>query len=67
MQTALEELMKHRTTLVIAHRLATIQDADRIIVIDESGVAAQGRHQELVQRPGIYRRLHEAQYGAGRR
>jgi ATP-binding cassette subfamily B protein len=62
-QASLAELSKGRTTLVIAHRLATIQDADRIIVIDESGVAEQGRHQELVQRPGIYRRLHEAQYG----
>lgn len=66
-QASLAELSKGRTTLVIAHRLATIQDADRIIVIDESGVAEQGRHQELVQRPGIYRRLHEAQYGGGRR
>ncbi len=63
-QASLAELSKGRTTLVIAHRLATIQDADRIIVIDETGVAEQGRHQELVQRPGIYRRLHEAQYGA---
>jgi ATP-binding cassette, subfamily B, bacterial len=62
-QASLAELSKGRTTLVIAHRLATIQDADRIIVIDESGVAEQGRHQELVQRAGIYRRLHEAQYG----
>lgn len=66
-QASLAELSKGRTTLVIAHRLATIQDADRIIVIDESGVAEQGRHQELVQRPGIYRRLHEAQYGGVRR
>ena len=66
-QASLAELSKGRTTLVIAHRLATIQDADRIIVIDESGVAEQGRHQELVQRPGIYRRLHEAQYGGGGR
>ncbi|CAN7537516.1 ABC transporter ATP-binding protein [Bosea sp. LjRoot237] len=66
-QASLAELSKGRTTLVIAHRLATIQDADRIIVIDESGVAEQGRHQELVQRAGIYRRLHEAQYGGVRR
>ncbi|KRE23810.1 multidrug ABC transporter ATP-binding protein [Bosea sp. Root483D1] len=65
-QASLAELSKGRTTLVIAHRLATIQDADRIIVIDESGVAEQGRHQELVQRAGIYRRLHEAQYGGVR-
>jgi len=66
-QASLAELSKGRTTLVIAHRLATIQDADRIIVIDETGVAEQGRHQDLVQRPGIYRRLHEAQYGGVRR
>jgi len=66
-QASLAELSKGRTTLVIAHRLATIQDADRIIVIDESGVAEQGRHQELVQRQGIYRRLHEAQYGGLRK
>jgi ATP-binding cassette subfamily B protein len=66
-QASLAELSQGRTTLVIAHRLATIQDADRIIVIDESGVAEQGRHQELVQQPGIYRRLHEAQYGGGGR
>ncbi|WP_332810831.1 ABC transporter ATP-binding protein [Sphingomonas sp.] len=65
-QASLAELSKGRTTLVIAHRLATIQDADRIIVIDESGVAEQGRHQDLVAGSGIYRRLHEAQYGAKR-
>jgi ATP-binding cassette subfamily B protein len=66
-QASLAELSKGRTTLVIAHRLATIQDADRIIVIDESGVAEQGRHQDLVTGSGIYRRLHEAQYGGLRR
>ncbi len=66
-QASLAELAQGRTTLVIAHRLATIQDADRIVVIDESGVAEQGRHQDLVAQPGIYRRLHEAQYGAARR
>ena len=64
-QASLGELAQGRTTLIIAHRLATIQDADRIVVIDRSGVAEQGRHQDLLLRDGLYRRLHEAQY-AGR-
>jgi len=63
-QQSLNELAAGRTTLVIAHRLATIQNADRIVVVDETGVAEQGRHHELVAMDGIYRRLHEAQYGA---
>ena len=63
-QSSLAELAQGRTTLVIAHRLATIQNADRIIVVDETGVAEQGRHQELLAVDGVYRRLHEAQYRA---
>ncbi|HVL26092.1 MAG TPA: ABC transporter ATP-binding protein [Thermomicrobiales bacterium] len=63
-QQSLAELAVGRTTLVIAHRLATIQNADRIVVVDETGVAEQGRHHELVAVDGIYRRLHEAQYGS---
>jgi ATP-binding cassette, subfamily B, bacterial len=62
-QQSLLELAEGRTTLVIAHRLATIQHADRIVVVDESGVAEQGRHTDLVAAGGIYRRLHEAQFG----
>ena len=62
-QQSLAELAVGRTTLVIAHRLATIQNADRIVVVDESGVAEQGRHRDLVAAGGVYRRLHEAQYG----
>ncbi|MGC4042338.1 MAG: ABC transporter ATP-binding protein [Armatimonas sp.] len=61
-QASLTELAVGRTTLVIAHRLATIQNADRIIVVDESGIAEQGRHSELLQRGGVYQRLHDAQY-----
>ena len=61
-QQSLAELARGRTTLVIAHRLATIQNADRIVVVDESGIAEQGRHRDLVEAGGIYRRLHEAQY-----
>lgn len=62
-QQSLVELSKGRTTLVIAHRLATIQHADRIVVVDETGVAEEGRHHELVAAGGIYRRLHAAQFG----
>ncbi|MDT8276531.1 ABC transporter ATP-binding protein [Roseomonas mucosa] len=62
-QASLAELSEGRTTLVIAHRLATIRNADRIVVVDASGIAEQGRHADLVARGGIYRRLHEAQHG----
>jgi ATP-binding cassette subfamily B protein len=60
-QQSLAELSRGRTTLVIAHRLATIRDADRIVVVDHNGIAEQGRHQDLVAAGGLYRRLHEAQ------
>jgi len=61
-QQSLSELAVGRTTLVIAHRLATIKNADRIIVVDENGIAEQGSHQELLASGGIYSRLHQAQY-----
>lgn len=63
-QASLAELAEGRTTLVIAHRLATIQNADRIVVVDETGVAEQGRHSDLLAVAGVYRRLHEAQFRA---
>lgn len=63
-QQALIELSKGRTTLVIAHRLATIKNADRIVVVTEQGITEQGKHQELVTAGGVYSRLHEAQFGA---
>lgn len=56
-QAALEELMKDRTTLVIAHRLATVQAADRIIVLEDGKVVAQGTHAELLDGCGLYARL----------
>jgi ATP-binding cassette subfamily B protein len=62
-QRSLSELAVGRTTLVIAHRLATIQGADRIVVIDESGIAEQGTHQDLMAGRGLYNRLHTAQHG----
>ncbi|WP_080838400.1 ABC transporter ATP-binding protein [Cohnella massiliensis] len=62
-QQSLAELSQGRTTLVIAHRLATIKNADRIVVVTEDGIGEQGRHEELVSAGGIYSRLHRAQFG----
>ncbi len=62
-QQSLAELAVGRTTLVIAHRLATIKNADRIIVVTEDGIAEQGGHKELVNAGGVYSRLHNAQFG----
>ncbi|MFB9277006.1 ABC transporter ATP-binding protein [Cohnella cellulosilytica] len=63
-QQSLAELSRGRTTLVIAHRLATIKDADRIVVVTEEGIAEQGRHRDLIAAGGVYSRLHQAQFGA---
>jgi ABC-type multidrug transport system fused ATPase/permease subunit len=60
-QQALSELMKGRTVLVIAHRLATVRHADRIVVIHAGRIAEVGRHDELLVRDGIYRRLYALQ------
>ncbi|MBB2962350.1 ABC transporter ATP-binding protein [Methylobacterium sp. R2-1] len=60
-QASLFELAEGRTTLVIAHRLATIRHADRIVVVAENGIAEQGRHDALLAGDGYYRRLHAAQ------
>jgi ATP-binding cassette subfamily B protein len=61
-QTSLAELSQGRTTLVIAHRLATIKNADRIVVVTERGIEEQGGHQELIVAGGVYSRLHQAQF-----
>ncbi|MGH1378369.1 MAG: ABC transporter ATP-binding protein [Alphaproteobacteria bacterium] len=58
-QTALERLEKGRTTLVIAHRLTTVQDADHIIVLDRGCVAEQGTHNDLMKRNGLYANMYE--------
>ncbi|QDX94161.1 ABC transporter ATP-binding protein [Brevibacillus laterosporus] len=61
-QQSLEKLSEGRTTLVIAHRLATIKNADRIVVVTKDGITEQGNHQELIAAKGVYSRLHEAQF-----
>ena len=63
-QRALDEAMKGRTTLVIAHRLATVLKADRIVVMDEGRVVEEGTHSELVARNGLYARLAALQFEA---
>lgn len=60
-QEALERLMKTRTTIAIAHRLSTIKNADRIYVLYEGHIVESGKHDELVQKNGYYKRLHDMQ------
>lgn len=62
-QQSLAELSKGRTTLIIAHRLATIKNADRIVVVTKQGIEEQGQHEDLIESGGVYSRLHAAQFG----
>jgi ATP-binding cassette, subfamily B, bacterial len=64
-QRALEEAMEGQTTLVIAHRLATVLKADRIVVVDQGRVVEQGSHQDLSRQGGLYARLASLQFGEG--
>ncbi len=61
-QAALENLIRNRTTLVIAHRLSTVERADRIVVLQDGAMVESGRHEELVERNGVYARLHRLQF-----
>jgi ABC-type multidrug transport system fused ATPase/permease subunit len=61
-QQAIERLMRQRTVLVIAHRLATVRDADEIVVLDAGRIIQRGSHEELIQAGGLYRRLYDLQF-----
>ena len=60
-QDALEKVMKNRTSIVIAHRLSTIQHCDNIVVMREGSIIEQGKHEELLQLSGVYKKLVELQ------
>ncbi len=61
-QQALDELCRGRTTLIVAHRLSTIQGADKIVVLTEEGIQEEGSHRELLERDGLYARLYRSQF-----
>ncbi|MEO5824257.1 MAG: ABC transporter ATP-binding protein, partial [Gemmatimonadales bacterium] len=63
-QEAIDRLMQDRTVLVIAHRLATVRDADRIVVLESGRAVESGPHGQLLERGGLYRRLHDLQFSA---
>ena len=60
-QDALEALMKNRTSLVIAHRLSTVESADKILVLERGKIVEQGSHKKLLKHGGVYAGLHQAQ------
>lgn len=62
LQRAVDELMKDRTAIIIAHRLSTIQAADRVVVMQKGAIAEQGTHLELIERGGLYSRLHQLHF-----
>ena len=61
-QEALDELCKGRTTLVVAHRLSTIRNADEIAVVTDGRIAERGTHEELMNKNGIYKQLYSLQF-----
>ena len=65
-QTALQELLKNKTVIMIAHKLSTIQNADQILVLENGTIGQSGSHAELIAQEGLYRRLWDIQYEAER-
>jgi ABC-type multidrug transport system fused ATPase/permease subunit len=63
-ESATDELLRGRTSLVIAHRLSTVQNADRLIVLHQGELHEEGTHAELLEAGGLYSRLHELQFTA---
>ncbi|MDH5439920.1 MAG: ABC transporter ATP-binding protein, partial [Candidatus Bathyarchaeota archaeon] len=61
-QRALKKILKGRTSIVIAHRLSTVRNADRIIVLDQGRIVEEGNHQQLMKQGGLYRRLYDMQF-----
>lgn len=61
-QAAIDNLMRNRTTLVIAHRLSTVQNADRIVVMKDGRIVQMGTHRELIEQDGVYRTLYQLQF-----
>ncbi|MFT4939678.1 MAG: subfamily B ATP-binding cassette protein MsbA, partial [Paraglaciecola sp.] len=64
-QDALEQLQQDRTSIVVAHRLSTIENADKILVIEQGRILESGNHQELIAKDGAYAQLHKLQFGEG--
>ena len=62
MQESLEKLAKNRTTFVIAHRLSTIRNAEKILVLTDTGIEEEGTHKELLEKDGVYARLYQMQF-----
>ncbi len=65
-QNALEQLLRNRTSVVIAHRLSTVRNSDRIVVLDDGRIVEEGRHQQLMAKGGLYRNLCEMQFMTGK-
>ena len=61
-QEAIESLMHKRTVIVIAHRLSTVQNANKIIVLNKGNIVQEGKHEELINIEGIYKELHKMQF-----
>ena len=64
-QEALESLMKDRTSFVVAQRISTVLNADKILVLDDGAIVAEGTHRELLAHSPIYREIYESQLGNG--